>query len=449
VSARPGQNAAHSIAYVLKGFPRLSETFIASELYRLEQAGVPLRLYVLKPVEEHERNAPHTIAERIRARPVYLPGTSSLSGVSRFSWLAANLPAFLPALRRTARRRPLGLARAAWAAVLDGLRARNVWWAAPRKVFMRDLMLGVALADRLLEAPDVRHLHAHFAHGTTTVTWYASIITGLPFSFTAHARDIYVKDLNPGGLLQRKLRAARFVVTCTETNRRHLERMADGVPVHRIYHGLNVEFTRLLAAEGTGPPGPNGGFRVLAVGRLVAKKGFDVLVEACALAAAEGVPVEAVIVGHPAPLEPEVGPQLEAQIATLGLTDRVRLVGSIAQSQLYEEYLRSSVFCLPCRIAETGDRDGIPNVMVEAMACGVPVVGTNVSAIPELVVSGSNGLLVPPEDPCALAEALLQLHRDPELGRRLGADAVATVRARFDGDRLADELVTLFREAAA
>lgn len=439
---------AGSVAYVLKGFPRVSETFVASEMYRLEQAGVPLRLYVLKPVEEHERNAPHPIAGWIRARPVYLPRTSSLSGVSRFSWLAANLPSFAPALRRTARSRPLGLARAGWAALLDSLRARNLWWAPPRKVFMRDFLLGVALAARLLEAPDVRHLHAHFAHGTTTVTRYASMITGLPFSFTAHARDIYVEKLNPGGLLERKLRDARFVVTCTETNRRHLERMADGIPVHRIYHGLNAEFTRILAAGGPAPT-PNGRFRVLAVGRLVAKKGFDVLVEACSLVAAQGVPVEAVIVGHPAPLEPEVRPELEAQIASLGLGGRVRIVGSIAQSELYEEYRRASAFCLPCRIADTGDRDGIPNVMVEAMACGVPVVSTDVSAIPELVTSGSNGLLVAPEDSRAVADALLQLHRDPELARRLGAAAVSTVCARFDGDRLVDELVTLFREAAA
>jgi glycosyltransferase involved in cell wall biosynthesis len=448
VIARPGPNGAPSIAYVLKGFPRVSETFVASEMYRLEQAGVPLRLYVLKPVEEHERNARHTIAGWIRAQPVYLPRTSSLSGVPRLRWLAANLSRFLPALRRVARRRPLGLARAARAALGDALRQRSSWWAPPRKVFMRDLLLAVALADRLLEAADVRHLHAHFAHGTTTVTWYASMITGLPFSFTAHARDIYVEHLNPAGLLQRKLRAARFVVTCTETNRRHLEHLAEGVSVRRIYHGLNAEFTRMVGAGGP-VASPNGRFRVLAVGRLVAKKGFDVLVDACALLAAQGIPVEAVIVGQPAPPEPEVGPELEAQIATLGLAGRVRLVGSMAQSELYEEYRLASAFCLPCRIAETGDRDGIPNVLVEAMACGVPVVSTNVSAIPELVTSGSNGLLVPPEDPRAVADALLQLHGDPDLTRRLGAEAVATVHARFDGDALVHELVALFREAAA
>jgi glycosyltransferase involved in cell wall biosynthesis len=436
-----------TVAYVLKGYPRLSETFVASEIHRVEQAGVPLRLYVLKPVEEHERGTRHPIFDRIRARPDYLPGTTSLSGISRFRWLRDNLPAFWPALRRVVRRRPAGFARAVGASLLDGLRARTVWWAPPRKVFLRDLLLGIALADRLLDAPDVRHLHAHFAHGTTTVTWYASRIAGVPFSFTGHARDIYIEELNPGGLLERKLRAARFVVTCTEANREHLKRIANGVPVHRIYHGLNADFTRLLEHDGAAPV-RNGHFRVLAVGRLVAKKGLDVFVEACGLLEREGVPLEAVIVGHPAPLEPEVGPELTARIESLGLAGCVRLVDSMPQPELYEEYRRATAFCLPCRVVDTGDRDGIPNVMVEAMACGVPVVSTNVSGIPELVTDGSNGLLVPPEDPDAIARALLRLHRDPALAGRLGAEGVGTVRDRFDGDRLAGDLAALFRGSA-
>jgi glycosyltransferase involved in cell wall biosynthesis len=437
-----------TVGYVVKGFPRLSETFIASEIYRVEQAGVPLRLYVLKPVEDHERGEPHGVVGRIRARPTYLPGTTSLSGVSRLRWLAANGPAFLPALRRTARRRPLGLLRAASAAFGDAMRARRFWWALPRKVFLRELMLGVALADRLLEAGDVRHLHAHFAHGTTTVTWYASRITGVPFSFTGHARDIYAEQLNPGGLLRRKLRAARFVVTCTDANRRHLERIAGGARVHRVYHGLNDDFARILAAAGSAPS-RNGTFRVLAVGRLVAKKGFDVLVEAVALLADAGVPVEAVIVGHEAPLEPEVRPQLERAVAERGLHGRVHLVGSMSQAELYDEYRRASAFCLPCRVVDSGDRDGIPNVLVEAMACGVAVVSTRVSGIPELVVDGANGLLVPPDDPRAVAAALLRLYHDPGLAHRLGREAESFVRERFDGERLAAELATLFREATA
>jgi glycosyltransferase involved in cell wall biosynthesis len=437
-----------TIAYVVKGFPRLSETFIASEIYRLEQAGIPLRLFVLKPVEPHERAAPHALAGQIRAKPVYLPATSSLSGVPRLRWLARNASPFLPALHRLARRRPGGLLRAGGAALADSLRARRLWWSLPRKVFLRDFLLGVALADRLLDAGDVRHLHAHFAHGSTTVTWYASRITGVPFSFTGHARDIYTEKLNPGGLLERKIRAARFVVTCTEANRRHLQRLGDGAAVHRVYHGLNADFARILA-EGGAPPAPNGRFRVLAVGRLVTKKGFDVLVEAVGILAGRGLPVEALIVGHRAPLEPEIGPQLERAISELGLDGRVRMVGSMSQVELFDEYRRASAFCLPCRVADSGDRDGIPNVMVEAMACAIPVVSTNVSGIPELVVSEQNGLLVPPEDPASVADSLQRLYDDRELAGRLGREAAETVRGRFDGDRLAAELATLFREATA
>jgi glycosyltransferase involved in cell wall biosynthesis len=437
-----------TIAYVVKGFPRLSETFVASEIYRLEQAGIPLRLFVLKPVESHERGTTHAVVERIRARPEYLPATTSFSGVSRSRWVARNLPAFLPSLRRVARRRPLGLLRAGAAALSDSLRARRLWWSLPRKVFLRELLLGIALADRLLEAGDVRHLHAHFAHGSTTVTWYASRITGVPFSFTGHARDIYTEELNPGGLLPRKLRAARFVVTCTEANRRHLRALGGGADVHRVYHGLNADFARILA-EGGESPARNGRFRVLAVGRLVEKKGFDVLVEAVAILAGRGVPVEAVIVGHRAPIEPEVGPGLERSIHERGLAGRVHLLGPKTQAELFDEYRRASAFCLPCRVAGSGDRDGIPNVLVEAMACGLPVVGTEVSGLPELVDSERNGLLVPPEDAEAVADALLGLYRDPELAHSLGRRAVATVRERFDGERLALELAGLFREATA
>jgi glycosyltransferase involved in cell wall biosynthesis len=266
----------NSVAYVLKGYPRRSEIFIASELYRVERAGVPVRLYVLKPGDEGE---PHPVVGRIRAVPEYLPRTTSLSGTPRLSWLAANLPAFLPSLRRTARRRPLGLSRAAALAAREALGTRRRWWSLPKKVFVRDFLLGVALADRLLDAPDVRHLHAHFAHGATTVTWFAAAITGLPFSFTGHAKDIYSEALNPGGLLRRKLLAARFAVTCTEANRRHLQESAPEAVVYRLYHGLNADFARLL--NGSAPSArTDGELRLLGVGRLVPKKGFDVLVEA-------------------------------------------------------------------------------------------------------------------------------------------------------------------------
>jgi glycosyltransferase involved in cell wall biosynthesis len=233
-------------------------------------------------------------------------------------------------------------------------------------------------------------------------------------------------------------------VTCTEANRRHLLAIAPGATVHRIYHGLNADFTR-LAEPGAPAPARNGALRVLGVGRLVPKKGFDVLVDACALLHRQGLPVEVRLVGE----DGEHGDELRRRIAAHGLEERVRLDGVMSQRELYDAYRASSALCLPCRVTDNGDRDGIPNVLVEAMACAVPVVTTPVSGIPELVVDGRNGLLVPPGDAPALAAALVRLHGSRDLAESLGDEGRRTVRERFDGDRLVGQLADLFREALA
>ena len=258
---------------MLKGYPRVSEIFIASEIYRLEQAGLQLELLVIKPADEDQH---HPVVDRIRAMPRYLPPTTSAPTMA--GWLAANGARFIPALGRTLRRRPAGVARAAAAAAMQAVRARRTFRSKPKKVYLREFFIALALADQLLLTPDVVHLHAHFCHGSTTVTWLASLITGLPFSFTAHAKDIYSPSLNPAGLLRRKLDAARFAVTCTEANRRYLARLGSRTPVYAIRHGLNADFSRLLAQTPSDPPlpqpVPDGRLRVLGVGRLVAEKGL-------------------------------------------------------------------------------------------------------------------------------------------------------------------------------
>lgn len=432
-----------AVAYVLKGYPRMSELFIASEIYRLEQLGVPLRLYVIKPADETRR---HGLVARIRTRPEYLPATTSLTKTPLRRWLGAHLKDFLPSLRSVARRRPAGVARAAAAACAQAVRARRSFRSWPRKVYLKEFLQAATVADRVLRAGDVRHLHAHFCHGATTVAWLASLMTGLPFSFTAHAKDIYCESLNPAGLLRRKMRAARFVVTCTDANREHLLGVEPAARVHCVYHGLNAEFTELLGGtDGAALPSPKTGgrrLRALGVGRLVEKKGFDVLVEACGILRRRAVPFEAVIVGEHGEHEAEIRRRIEA----LGLGDSVRLAGPMEQARLFEEYRRAGVFCLPCRVLDNGDRDGIPNVLMEAMACGLPVVTTPVSGIPEIIRDGVNGRLVPPDDPAALADALLRIDSDQQLARSLSDEARATVRERFDGERFAAQLATLFRE---
>jgi glycosyltransferase involved in cell wall biosynthesis len=435
--ANPSERA---VGYVLMGFPRVSETFIASELHRVERAGIRVRLFVIKPVEERERDLQHPVADEIEAQPEYLPDSSSLTAPLH-RWRPAHLRPFLPALRRIARERPRGLARAAATAIGQALRDRRTWVAGPRKIYLKELLQAIALADRLLDAPEVRHLHAHFAHGTTTVTWFAARIVGLEFSFTGHARDIYAPQLNPHGWLRRKLLAARFVVTCTEANLRHLRSIAPEARIHLVYHGLSADFARLLSGHDI-TWSTNGRLHVLGVGRLVAKKGFDVLVEACAELDRRGVPFDALIVGQ----DDKHGDAVRRRIAERGLGDKIRLPGAMGPRELLEQYRRAGALCMPCRLLPD-DRDGIPNVLVEAMAAGTPVVATAVSGIPELIQHEVNGLLVDPDDPGALADALVRLHLDPALAARLRAAARATVSDRFDGDRLARELAALFERA--
>jgi glycosyltransferase involved in cell wall biosynthesis len=424
------------------GFPRVSETFIASEIHRVEEAGIRVRLFVIKPVEERETDLRHPVVERIRATPEYLPDTTALTAPLH-CWRPRHLKAFAPAIRRTLRRRPAGLAQALRLGLGQALRDRRTPISGPRKIYIKELLQAIALADRVLDAPEVRHLHAHFAHGTTTVTMLASRIAGVPFSFTGHARDIYARQLNPKGWLNRKLRAARFAVTCTAANVGHLHSIEPSARVHLVYHGLNDDFARLLA-KAAEEPESNGTLRVLGVGRLVAKKGFDTLVDACAVLQRRGVPFEAAIVGQ----DDKHGDEIRRRIAGQGLEGAVRLPGPVGQAELLGEYRRASALCMPCRLLPD-DRDGIPNVLVEAMAAGAPVIATGVSGIPELVRDGENGLLVEPDDPEALAAALIRLHEDRALAARLGDAGRATVRERFDGGRHAKTLARLFEEAIA
>jgi glycosyltransferase involved in cell wall biosynthesis len=423
------------IAYVVKGYPRLSELFVASEIHRVEQAGVGLRLYALLDPGE---TFTHPLIDKIAVRPVYLTETPPLRGLRLRTFLRLAVPRFAGQLLRVARRRPLGLVRGLTAGVVQARRART---SGPlRQLTLKETLLAVDLSDRLLAEPGVTHLHAHFAHSPTTVTWLAARITGLPFSFTAHAKDIYDESLNPAGLLRRKLEAARFVVTCTEANRAHLIALAPTAAIHRVYHGLNAELGDLL--DGAPPPAPpdRAALRVVAVGRLVPKKGFDVLIEACALLVAGGVDVRCRIIGPAG----EAEPALRDLIAARGLDQVVDLAGPMRQAELALAYRAADVFALPCRILDSGDRDGIPNVMVEALAAGLPIVTTPISGIPELIVDGETGLLVAPDDPPALAAAIARLYTDREFGARLARNGAREVRERFDGDRLARELARLF-----
>ena len=426
-STRGAPSPDGSVAYVMNGFPRLSETFIAHEIHQLEQSGLRLRLFVVK--DEAEAQV-HPVVAAIRAPLSYLPKASSLSGTTLRAWLRANLPSYWRAHLTVAARHPLRYARTLACAVA------LTWRHWPRKVFVKEFLQAGAIADAVLRDVDVRHLHGHFCHGVATITWFASRLTGLPFSFTAHAKDIYQAELNPGDLLERKLGAARFVATCTCANagvlRARHPRPAD---VHTIYHGLDTDYFS-PAPQAVAKDVP----LILAVGRFVEKKGFDQLIAACAQLQRDGLRFACVIVGE----RGSAYDSLRAQIDSLGLTDTVRLRSAVTQDQLREIYRGAQVFALPCQIMEDGDRDGFPNVLAEAMAMGVPVVSTAISGIPEMIDDGVHGLLVEPRDPQALAAALRRVLTEPALHARLARAGRQRICERFDSRRTTLDLRDLF-----
>ncbi len=281
----------------------------------------------------------------------------------------------------------------------------------------------VLVADRV-QRRGVTHLHAHFATGAAEVARDAARLSGRPYTVTAHAKDIFHADNAPQ--LASRLRGAAGVVTVSRFNVDHLRTVLDA-PVHHVPNGLP-------APEGHGPD-PSG--PVLCVARLVAKKGVDTLLRAIAVPTSTA---RLEVVGD-GPLRAE----LEALAVELGVGDRVRFLGSLPGDVVAEHYRRCSMFALPCRVAADGDRDGMPTVLVEAMGRGVPVISTDVAGIAELVQHGRTGLLVPPDDPEALAAAIDKLAHDPALAADLGAAGRELVVHEFDPVRAA----TLLREVFA
>jgi glycosyltransferase involved in cell wall biosynthesis len=434
--AHPGRA---KVAYVMNGFPRLSETFIANEIHQLERLGLALRLYSVK--REHEPIV-HPVVAAIRAPLTYLPKASSLSGTTLPAWLLENLAPFWRAHAQVALRHPLRWAGALGSALALAWRHRGPDHRGQtrlRKVFVKEFMQAGEIAAAVMRAGDVGHLHGHFCHGVTTITWLASRMTGLPYSFTAHAKDIYQPELNPGRLLERKLAGARFVATCTCANAQVLRgRHARPCEVHTIYHGLDTD----LFAPPLQPPvvAPGTPPLILSVGRFVEKKGFDHLIEACALLRDRGVAFQCVIVGE----RGSAYNGMRRLIERRGLLEQVRLESAVAQDKLRAIYARARVFALPCQVMADGDRDGFPNVLAEAMAMGVPVVSTRISGIPELIDDGVHGLLVEPRDAAALAEALHCVVADDALRARLARDGRQRIVERFDSRRTTVALRDLF-----
>lgn len=406
-------NQAPVIAFILKGYPRISETFISKEILGLEALGFRIRIISMR----HPRESfTHGHIRRIRARVDYLP--SSIRPHIRLL-LRHNL-----ALAAT---RPVRYARALG-------RALGRWRRTRKSATFKHLLQAGYLVHSLVPDSGMVHFHAHFAHSPASVAHFAGILADLPFSFFAHAKDIYTQDPRQ---LREKIHYAAFVLTCTRYNRDYLQKVATGLstPVDCIYHGIDLKFFRFT------PPAPASPFRVLTVARHTPKKGLDLVIRAMALLRDQGMDFTHTLVGSG-----DLTEELKALILELDLGDRISLAGTIPHEKVIRLYAKADLFILGCRIAPDRDRDGIPNVLAESMAMGVPVVVPGVSGIPELVIHGKTGLLVPPGDPVALADAATRLLSQPKLAAAMAEAARLRVVKVFDHDRLLPELARIYRQ---
>lgn len=401
---------------ILKGFPRISETFISNEILLLEQLGFKVHLFSMR----HPREPfCHASVRRIQAAVDYLPQT-----------LLAPLPRLLYHNSRLAARRPAAYREALQTAFRRFLRTR-------KSATIKHLLQAGYVVDHLLAKSGATHLHAHFAHSPTSVAMFASRLSGVPFSFTAHAKDIYTSDPRQ---LREKIALARFVVTCTGYNRRHLLNLSDGrTPVHCIYHGIDTRLFSNGHFSEAAPPQPAAPYRLLTVARLTAKKGLATVYRALRRLRDQGVSFRHTLIG-----DGDDRKQVMALVRSLGLENDTEWLGTLPHEVVLDHYRRCDLFVLGCEVASNGDRDGIPNVLLEAMAMGVPVVATRVSAIPELVRHGHTGLLVPPGDPAALAQAMTRMLTDQPLRRQVIPAANRQVKANFDNRILTRQLAAVY-----
>ena len=384
-------SASIDMVVVVNGFPRLSETFVLQELLDLERRGARLQIVALRRPEEAIQQ--EALAE-LRAEVSYVP---DLTGTATRTAVRAAHGALL--LRRRA-------------AYLDGV-ARVI--ASPD--FSRTNLDRAAIIAHHAVRLGARSMYIHFAHKPGTLGRFAALLAGLPYGLSAHAKDIWC---TPERELACKVRDARVVLTCTEEGRAHVAAVAGAcTDVVLAMHGVEAGRPHRVDPANAVPV-------ILSVGRLVEKKGHDVLIRAGALLRDQGQAFQLRIAGE----GPE-WPSLQRMVHELGLAGHVSFMGPLTPAEVELEYAHSDLFALGCRKLADGDRDGIPNVVLEAMAHGLPVVSTTLAGVSEAVRDGVTGLLAPPDDPARIASALRTLLDDPGLRNRLGAGGRDRVADRF------------------
>ena len=418
---------SEQVIYVVRSWPRLSQTFIVNEVLALEQQGVELAIFSL--ARSGETLVQPQVAE-VRAPVIHLEDRARLRG-------RARLWPYLEVLAESPRR---FMATALFALRHPGL-ADGYGECSTRECFVQAVLIARAVIRRRANGDRVAHLHAHFAHDPALVGLLAARLAGLTFSFTAHARDLLQI---PASSLAARAAGAVAVVTCCEANAGYINSAVpadDLPPVSVIHHG--VDLRRFAPVERRSPGGGEAPV-ITAIGRLVEKKGFDDLLQALALLATGGVAFACRIYGDGPLLEP-----LTRLRDELGLAPCVEFMGARDSDEVVAALAHTDVFALTPRVTEDGDRDGIPNVLVEAMASGVPVVTTSVGGVPELVQDGLNGAMIPSGDPSLIAQSLRALLADPALRARMGAAARARVEDDYDVNAAARRLTGIFGTSPA
>ncbi|MFH1804503.1 MAG: glycosyltransferase family 4 protein [Pseudomonadota bacterium] len=390
---------ADRLAIVVKGYPRLSETFIAQEILGIQQAGIPYRIVSLRHPTDTKR---HPIHHRITGLVDYLPEYlyQEPLRVLRAWWKVRRLPGYR--------------------------RARQAWWQDWRrdKTANRGRRFGQAMVMAAELPSDITRIYVHFLHTPASVARYAAMMLGLPWCCSAHAKDIYT---SPDWDMREKLADMDWLVTCTRANVDHLKALAhDPQKINLLYHGLDFSrFPETLPVradhDGTDWVNPVG---IVSVGRLVGKKGYDDLLRALAQ-----IPKDFhwrfVHIGG------GDGDKYRMLATELGISERCDWCGPRDQKEVIAACQKADLFVLASRIEQDGDRDGLPNVLMEAQLCGLPVVSTAISAIPELIRDQVNGLLVPQRDPAAFATAMVTMIADPTLRKRMGQAGNDIVRRDF------------------
>ncbi|OGR28282.1 MAG: colanic acid biosynthesis glycosyltransferase WcaL [Desulfobacterales bacterium RIFOXYA12_FULL_46_15] len=406
-------NVPPTLCMVLKGYPRISETFISNEILLLESLGFSIHIISMR---EPRESFTHSNVGKIKAAVQYLPSTI-LGHLLPLGYhnlmLALKRPGvYFKALKTAAAR----------------------WRRTKTSATIKHLLQAGYLVHHCLPGKHIIHFQAHFAHSPTSVAMFSSILSGVPFSFFAHAKDIYTSDPRQ---LREKMDMARFVVTCTRYNQKYLNTLAGkgNTSVFCVYHGINPNyFSPQPKSILCTPP-----YKILTVARMTEKKGLDIVYKALAILRDRGVKFKHTLIG-----EGQDNEKIVQIIKALSLESVTTLAGTLPHEAVISYYAEADLFVLGCKIAADGDRDGIPNVMAESMAMNVPVAAPKVSGIPEFLEDGITGKMVPENDPYALASAMELLLTDEALRQKVIPKARERIIREFNNKELIHDLARIY-----